>query len=337
MCQCYVLTDAHLDMVIDQIKIDMEVDEICKLNEQAMKLERKLAKKNIEGADYVRAYRNQPGDYRTQRFISANVQGNDEATVALCVKLKEIRKLIQTTKEKAERMCKGKNSLLERLRFGEEQPTVEPVLSRKTTKVNVPEPILIETEPDTILVEHGTTSAGAPLFIPATIVCTTTETIREKYQSMGICTSAGGVDTPKVLLEDKGSKMLEEERSGITNVQTEVTLENSRNNSAFGLVGAIVLDATHFVNVRTTPSPQTDEEEEEMCGTIKHVYSVHVDGDNSSTYDEDKFMSDESDVPERRKMAKEKDRQVAAKKRNEGIHEEKSQMLFRGRNVSVQV
>ena len=217
MSVCYVLTDAHLDTVIDQIKIDMEVDEICKLNEQAIKLERKLVQKNIEGADYVRVYRNQHGDYRTQRFISANVQGNDEATVALCMKLKEIRKLIQMTKEKAERMCKGKNSLLERLHFGEEQPTVEPVLSWKTTKVHVPEPILIETEPDTILVEHGT-SAGAPLFIPATIVRTPAETIREKYKKMGICTSAGVVDTPKVLLEDKGSKMLEEERSGITNV-----------------------------------------------------------------------------------------------------------------------
>ena len=101
-------------------------------------------------------------------------------------------------------------------------------------------------------------------------------------------------------------------------------------------MGEIVPDATHFMNVRTIPSPQTDEEEEEMCGTIKHVYSVHVDGDNSSTYDEDKLMRDESNVPERRNMAREKDRQVAAKKRNEGIHEEKSEMLFRGRNASVQ-
>ena len=246
---CYMVTDAHLDTIIQQIRVDIVSDEIRKLNTEKTRFLKRLEKKFNEEIAFKSEYRSAQGHKQT---ITKQAQDTYRKIClerdALLEKSEEIQTSIDAKMLQIEEISKGKKLLVDRVNFGtlQEKDEQQPEYFPQNVLPRAPPPIVIESDPSTGDVSKSYPSYEKPTQV--TIVKPTEESIREKYKNMHITRSTGSQKTteePKwVAVQDDipqecGSRSL-------TSAQRETSTE--------GLCTHLesVPEASTFINVTTT-------------------------------------------------------------------------------------
>ena len=293
-----MVTDAHLDTIIQQIRVDIVSDEIRKLNTEKTSFLKRLDKKFNEEIAFRSEYRSTQGHKQsiTKKAWDTYWKICLERD-ALLEKTEEIQNVIDAKMVQMKEISKGKKLLADRVNFGtlrdedEEQP-MKPDYSQHFPQNVLPHalpPIVIETDPLTGHLSKSDPSYGKPTQV--TIVKPTEESIREKYKNMHITNLTGSQKTTKepewVAMQDIVPQ--ECDSRSLTSTQREALAE--------GLCTQLesVPEASNFINVTTMqckePGQKVDvglgdmdtdvlsDDDEELEGAIRtDAYPVTIGG-----------------------------------------------------------